>query len=104
MTIGLSLTKQQLDTDFGQAALALRNALRRIEELHHFCLITPDSTFKTLGYSDGTGTNPVNEIAIIKSAFTDGDTLNGLAVGTGTLAAAQNLLANLDQLAGDLLT
>jgi uncharacterized protein YaiL (DUF2058 family) len=97
MTIGLQLQKAQLDRDLGQTALALRKVLAQIEQLHHFCLITPDATLVNLGYTQA-------EVNTIKSAFVDGDTLNSLATGTGTLAAPQNLLANLDQLAGDLLT
>lgn len=98
MTIGLAatLTKATLDTDFGNVALALRKVLGQLEELRHYCLITPDATLVALGYTAA-------EVAIIKSAFADGDTLFQIATGAAPLAAATNLMANLDQLAGDLL-
>lgn len=97
MTMGLPVTKAQLDNDFGATALGLRRSLNRIEELHHYLVITPDATLIALGYTAG-------QVATIKSAFSDGDTINNLATGNATLAVATNLMANLDQLAGDLLT
>lgn len=98
MTIGLAsnTTKGSVDADIGQAALALRKAFAQIEELRHYCLITPDATLVALGYTQA-------EVAIIKSAFADGDTLFQVATGAASLPTPTNLLANLDQLAGDLL-
>jgi len=98
MTIGLAsvMNKSSLDADFGSTAFNLRKVLGQVEQLRHFCLITPDATLTALGYT-------LAEVGIIKSAFADGDTIFQLATGAATLAVATNLLANLDQLAGDML-
>lgn len=96
VTIGLGTTKGQLDSDMGSTVLELLNAFRRIEQLHHDLLITPDATLTNMGYT-------VAEVATIKSAFLDGDNLRQGAEGTIALPQ-QNYLANLDQLGGDLVT
>lgn len=96
MSIGLPLLKSNLDADFGNAALALRNAFRRVEQLRHFCLITPDATFTALGYTEA-------EVGIIKSAFADSDNVRQAWEGTIALPQ-QDYRVNIDQLGGDLLT
>jgi hypothetical protein len=96
MTIGITVNKAQLDNDMGQAAVTLLNAFRRIQELHQDLLVTPDATLIAMGYVQA-------EVNTIKSAFTDGDNLRQGAGGTIALPQ-QNYLANLDQLAGDLVT
>ena len=96
MTIGLNsnVTKTSLDSDTGNACAALRKAFAQIEELHHYFLITPDATLTSLGYT-------ASEVAIIKSAFSDGDQLYNIAIGNATLVSAVNLMANIDQMIGD---
>ncbi len=96
MTIGITVNKAQLDNDMGQAVVTLLNAFRRIEQLHHDLVITPDATLVGMGYLQA-------EVNTIKSAFTDGDNLRQGADGTIALPQ-QNYLASLDQLAGDLVT
>lgn len=97
MSIGLVTTKQNLDNDIGLVSLALRNAFRRIEQLRHYFLITPDATLVALGYTQA-------EVTTIKSAFVDGDTLRLIWEGTNALPVAQDFRVNMDQLAGDLVT
>lgn len=99
MSIGLNanLTKAGLDGDLGSAALALRNAFRRIQQLEHFCLITPDGTLTALGYTAA-------EVATLKSAMSDGDKLRQIYEGSLALPATQDFRLNLDQLSGDLVT
>jgi hypothetical protein len=97
MTIGFVVTKQQLDGEMGANALALRHDFRIALEKRHFLLITSDVQLKALGYSDGTGTNPINEIAIVKSAYAD------LEAAYNAMVAANQWL-NVDQLAGTIQT
>jgi hypothetical protein len=98
MTIGIVVSKGQLDTDMAQTSLALRNAFRRIQQLRHYLLITPDATFTggAFGYTPA-------EVTIFKSAFADADTLRQAWEGTLALPQ-QDYRLNLDQLAGDLIT
>jgi hypothetical protein len=98
MSIGLnaSTTKATVDNDVGQASLALRNAFRRIQQLRHFCLITPDATLVALGYTQA-------EVTTLKSAMADGDLLRQACEGAIALPQ-QDYRLNLDQLAGDLVT
>lgn len=94
MTIGRTVSKTELDQDMGDLAVDLIRAFRKVEELHRYLLITPDAALVAKGYTDGTG-GTVNEVAIIKSAWTDMDTAR---------ATWQGLRVNLDQLAGALIT
>lgn len=93
MTIGTVVTKSQLDGEMGANALALRKDFRIAAEKRRYFLATPDAKLVALGYSDGTGANPVNEIAIIKSAYAD------LEAAYNAMVAA-NQWFNVDQLAG----
>jgi hypothetical protein len=97
VSIGLNPTKAELDAEFGKVALDLRNVFRRLEQLQRYCLITPDGTFVGKGYSAG-------EVAILKSAFSDGDALRLVWNGTNAQTPAKDFRTNLDQLAGDLVT
>lgn len=97
MSIGLTVTKNQLDQDLGGASLALRNAFRRIQQLRHYLLITPDATLVSIGYVQA-------EVTTIKSAFADGDQLRQIFEGSLALPAAQDFRLNLDLVAGDLVT
>lgn len=97
MTLGITTTKLQLDAISGGIALDLAKVMREIEELHHFLLITPDSTLVALGYTSA-------EVATLKSAFTDGDKLGQIYEGTVNLPTAQDFRLNLSQLAGYLVT
>lgn len=97
MTIGIQFDKPTVNQGMGGTALRLRTAFREAEEWRHFCLITPDAMLTGLGFSPA-------EVAAIKSAWADADTIVQAATGAGTIAVASNLMANLDQLAGVLQT
>lgn len=95
MTIGTTVSKVQLDERAGQIAIDLIRAFREVAELHRYLLITSDADLVAKGYSDGAGANPVNEVAILKSAFADADSAR---------TTFETLRANLDQVAGLLVT
>lgn len=97
MTIGLAVSKVALDQDVGQIALDLRNVFRRIEQMRHYLLITPDGTLTGMTYSAA-------EVATLKAAFADGDQLRLIWSGLASQAALQDFRLNLDQLPGQLVT
>jgi hypothetical protein len=97
MTIGITVQKPGLDQKLGEIALNLRSDFRRIEEMRHYMLITPDSTLVAMGYTAA-------EVAIIKSALADADQVRRVWTGEAVQAAAQDFRLNLDQLAGMLVT
>lgn len=95
MTIGIALTKQQLDSDMATVGLEMARLLREIDQLHEFFLITPDPTLTGLGYTAA-------EVATLKSIWnTDMVTLAAVIRGQQPLPAAQDFRANLFQLIGD---
>lgn len=97
MSIGNSVSKGELDQQIGDIALGLRRDFRKAQEMRHYLLITPDATLTGIGYTAA-------EVAIIKSAFADADTIVQAATGAGTITPASNLMVNLDQLAGTIQT
>lgn len=97
MTIGIALTKPQLDADMAAAALEIAKILRVIDQLHEFFLITPDATLESaaIGYTAA-------EVATLKSCWNnDGPLLAQIIRGQVALPAAQDFRANLFQLIGD---
>lgn len=97
MTIGIALTKAQVDTDTAAAGLEVARLLRVLDQLHEFFLITPDATLTGLtpGYTAA-------EVATLKTIF-NGDmvTLAAVIRGQQALPSAQDFRANLFQLIGD---
>lgn len=97
MTIGIALTKQQLDADTGSLALEMVRFLARLQQMREFFQITPDATLEGLapGYSAA-------EVATLKSAFvSDAGTIINVLTGAAALPAAQDLRANIFQCCGD---
>jgi hypothetical protein len=97
MTIGAAVTKPQLDNEMAQDVQTLRLAFRKIEERRLYFLTNPDAVFVAMGYT-------LAEVATVKSAWADGDTIRLAATAAGTIPVATNLMANLNQLAGTLVT
>ena len=95
MTIGIALTKAQLDADMATTALSIAKLLREIDQFQEFFNITPDATLTTLGYVAA-------EEAILRSAWaTDAVLLASIIRGTATLGAVKDFRSNLFQLIGD---
>lgn len=95
MTIGIALTKGQLDTDVGAAALELVKLLRVIDQLQELFLIHADADFTALGYTAG-------EVATMKSAWlTDAPQLAQIVRGLAALPVAKDFRANIDLMMGD---
>lgn len=93
---GLLNTQTKVNADVGSTCFAFREAFDKLQRLRHFCLIHPDPDFIALGFTEA-------ETTQIKSAMADADTIYQAAIGNGTIPAATNLMANIDQLAGDFL-
>lgn len=95
MSIGIAVTKQQLDADMGALALELARTMRRLTEMQQFFNITPDATLTTLSYTPA-------EITVLRSGWgTDGPQLVSIYQGQAALPAAKDFRANIGQMAGD---
>ena len=79
MSIGLSTTKADIDAQAGNVALQVREALRAVQLLQVWLAATPDVTLTSAPYNYTS-----DEVAQLKSAFTDLDKLRTIYEGTAT--------------------
>lgn len=99
MTIGIVLTKQQVDADTGSIANEMVRFLRALATMREFLQITPDATLETPTLTPGYS---AAEVATMKSAFiTDATTIINVLMGVAPLPVAQDLRANIFQFCGD---
>jgi hypothetical protein len=87
MPVGLQATKADIDNRSGGLARDLDNVLASIETFQLWLLATPDETLTSAPYSYTS-----QEVAILKSAFTEMDLLRQVYYGLAarTPAAALN--------------
>jgi hypothetical protein len=84
MSIGLTSTKSDIDNVAAAIAFDLRSVMDRISYMQAFLAGKTTQDLTDRGYT----TSPVDEVAQLKSAFTDLDKLRTVYQGTATQATA----------------
>jgi len=85
MSVGIVPTKDQIDNNGGSLLKNLDDALARCERLQTWLLATPDATLQAAPYSYSS-----QEVATLKSAFSDIAQLATIYRGTANLAVAKD--------------
>lgn len=93
MSIGLTVSKQEIDTRAGDIAREFQRAFRDVDILKHFLNATTNPELVSLGYTTG-------EATILKDAINDLFQLKGIWEGTNNLTVAKNFTSNVRQLWG----
>lgn len=79
MSVGIQVTKGEIDSRVGQIARDFQKLFRDLPILKNFLDATPDADLIALGYTAG-------EVATIKTAINDLEQLRGIWLGTSNLA------------------
>ena len=97
MSIGLTLTKVDIDQRAAAVVLATRDSLRRCAEmcnlLNDTSIFANDAALTGLGYSAG-------EVTQLRAAFTDLKKLNDIAGAAATQSATNDFWFNAKHLTG----
>lgn len=95
MSVGLTLSKADLDNRAASIALDLRNVLYRVQVFKAALDTLSVAQLQALGYA----TSP-DEASILKSSFTDLDKLRTIYEGTGTQGTTYDFRTFAKQLTG----
>lgn len=93
MSVGLKITKEEIDTRMGQLARDFQGLFADEIILKSFFDSTTDPTLVALGYTAG-------EVAVLKSAIADIEQLRRISVGEITLVASKDFTIFLKQIWG----
>jgi hypothetical protein len=93
MSVGLPVTKQEIDSRSGDLARTFQKAFEDVGTLKMYLDATVDQTLIDLGYTP-------NEVAILKTAATDLAQLTTIWTGTAALAAPKDFRTFVRQLWG----
>lgn len=83
MSVGIQVTKGEIDSRVGQMARDFQKLFRDLPILKTFLDATPDNDLVALGYTAG-------EVATIKTAVNDLDQLRTIWLGTSNLTNAKD--------------
>lgn len=83
MSVGMPVTKGDVDSQAGQVTLQLREAFRAVAMFRTWLAATPDADLVAMGYTSG-------EVATLKSALNDLDQLRTIYEGGAALATAKD--------------
>jgi hypothetical protein len=83
MSVGLAVTKQELDTRAGDISRQFQRSFDDVLVLQGFLLATPDADLIALGYT-------ADEVASLKTAFADLEQLARIWTGSDALPAAKD--------------
>jgi hypothetical protein len=78
MAVGLAVTKEEIDTRAGDISRAFQRAFDDVITMQGFLLATPNPDLVDLGYTD-------QEVATLKTAFTDLQQLTSIWTGQAAL-------------------
>jgi hypothetical protein len=95
MSVGIALTKAGIDSRAGNLTWALMDTLDKIHGYHGRLAAIPDATLTGLGYT-------TNEVATLKSAFTDLDKVWQVFYGQAAQASAYDFTTFAGQLIADM--
>jgi hypothetical protein len=93
MSVGLPVTKAEVDTRAGDIARAFQRSFEDVLTMQTYLEATPNADLVALGYSD-------QEVATIKTAFADLTQLSHIWVGAEALPAAKDFRTFVRQLWG----
>lgn len=93
MSVGLAITKNEIDTRAGDISRQFQRSFSDVVTLQQYLLATPNQTLIDLGYTD-------QEVATLKTAFTDLTELANIWIGQAALAAPKDFRAFVKQLWG----
>ena len=93
MSVGLPVTKDEVDTRSGDIARAFQRAFADVLTMQGYLAATPNADLVALGYTD-------QEVATLKTAYVDLTQLGGIWTGQDALAAPQDFRVFVRQLWG----
>jgi hypothetical protein len=93
MSVGLPITKQEVDARSGDIARAFQRAFEDVITMQSYLLATPNPDLIVLGYTD-------QEVATLKTAFTDLAQLGTIWTGEAALADPKDFRTFVRQLWG----
>lgn len=93
MSVGLGVTKNELDGRAGDLARSFQRSFQQVATLKSYLDATPDAELVALGYTQ-------NEVAVMKTAISDLAQLTNIANGTAALATPKNFTTFVSQLWG----
>jgi len=93
MSVGLPVTKQELDSRSGDIARAFQRAFNDVLTLQSYLVAATEGDLEALGYSP-------QEVAVLKTAFTDLTQLGTIWTGSAPLAQAKDFRTFVRQLWG----
>lgn len=83
MSVGLAVSKQEIDTRAGDTARAFQANFENVATLQNFLAATPDQDLIALGYT-------ADEVATLKTAFADLTQLGKIWAGAEALQTAKD--------------
>lgn len=93
MSVGLPVTKQEIDTRAGDIAREFQRNFKDVATLQMYLEATPNADLVALGYTD-------QEVATLKTAFVDLTQLGAIWVGSQALADPKDFRTFVRQLWG----
>ena len=93
MSVGLAITKQEIDTRSGDTARAFQRAFKDVLTLQSFLEQTPNADLVALGYTD-------QEVATLKGAYVDLTQLSTIWAGENNQAQPYDFRTFVRQLWG----
>jgi hypothetical protein len=93
MSVGLPVTKSEVDSRAGDIARAFQRAFEDVGTMQTYLEATPNPDLVALGYTD-------QEVATLKTAYTDLTELATIWVGSAALAAPKDFRTFVRQLWG----
>jgi hypothetical protein len=93
MSVGLPVTKDEIDSRAGDIARQFQRLFGDVVTMQQYLLATPNPDLIELGYTD-------QDVAALKTAFTDLMLLAGIWVGDEALAAPKDFRVFVQQLWG----
>jgi len=83
MSVGLPVTKSEIDSRSGDIARAFQDQFGDVATMQGFLAATPNADLELLGYT-------ADEVASLKTAFTDLTQLGQIWIGAAPLPAAKD--------------
>jgi len=93
MSVGLEVTKKEIDTRSGDTCRAFQRAFDDVITMQSYLNSTPDADLVNLGYTS-------NEVAVLKTAFTDLTQLGNIFIGAASLTTAKDFRTFVKQVWG----
>lgn len=93
MSVGLAVTKSEIDSRAGELARNFQRSFEQVLTLKAYLDATPDQDLVDLGYSSG-------EVAVLKTALADLTTLQAVWSGAATQGSLKDFTTFVRQLWG----